>query len=346
MTDVSKLPQELKDNGLFCLWRYEQRGDKRTKVPYDPRTGRMAQSNQPGTFAPLETALAAQRQGYDGLGVGIFGDVCAIDIDHCVKEDGTFTQVGMYVVAIMDSYTEYSPSGKGLRILFKAPGFVYDKAAYYINNARHGLEVYVAGATSKYVTVTGNMLAGYDTTLRECSMELRRVLDMYMRRDVVVDTAQSQMAGLVSQLQDSFAKPGSAEGEPKREANNCAADTAASSMQAASAASHDEAATVAFTDLQLLDKAIAAKGGFQFDALYHGNTQGYPSHSEADLALCCKLAFWTGCDKTQMDRMFRASGLMRADKWDRQQSGSTYGGITIDRALRDNRDTYYRGGNQ
>ena len=105
-------------------------------------------------------------------------------------------------------------------------------------------------------------------------------------------------------------------------------------------------ATVAFTDLQLLDKAIAAKGGFQFDALYHGNTQGYPSHSEADLALCGNLAFWTGCDKMRMDRMFRASGLMRADKWDRQQSGSTYGGITIDRALRDNRDTYYRGGNQ
>jgi hypothetical protein len=380
MTDVGKLPQELKETGLFCLWRYEQRGERRTKVPYDPRTGRMAGSNDPGTFAPLETALLAEQTGYDGLGVGIFGDVCAIDIDHCVNEDGSFTRVGMNVMMTMNSYTEYSPSGKGLRILFKAPGFQYDKAAWYINNARLGLEIYVAGATNKYVTVTGNRLAGSDAIMKNCSAQLLQVLDMYMRREPAAQTELTRVDGLLSLLRRCFAKPGSADdgtglikvevleevssptairpsdmrggaeglaqqGSPCPSAPVSAARAEGPSVPFGQRMCQSTSLTDAFSDLQLLDKAFGARNGVQFDALYQGNTAGYPSHSEADLALCGKLAFWTGCDKTQMDRMFRASGLMRADKWDRQQSGSTYGAITIDRALRDSRETYNRGGN-
>jgi hypothetical protein len=49
--------------------------------------------------------------------------------------------------------------------------------------------------------------------------------------------------------------------------------------------------------------------------LYGGNWRGYPSQSEADLALCSYLAMFTD-DTKQVDRIFRASGLMRP-KWDR-----------------------------
>jgi len=38
--------------------------------------------------------------------------------------------------------------------------------------------------------------------------------------------------------------------------------------------------------------------------------------SEADLALCSALAFWTGRDADRIDRLFRSSGLMR-EKWER-----------------------------
>lgn len=40
-----------------------------------------------------------------------------------------------------------------------------------------------------------------------------------------------------------------------------------------------------------------------------------------------------------MDTMFRQSGLMR-DKWDRQQSGTTYGAITIQKAIEHCREIY------
>ena len=45
------------------------------------------------------------------------------------------------IIARMDSYTEYSPSGNGVRILFKAALPAYDRERYYINNRRLGLEV-------------------------------------------------------------------------------------------------------------------------------------------------------------------------------------------------------------
>ena len=62
------------------------------------------------------------------------------------------------------------------------------------------------------------------------------------------------------------------------------------------------------------------------------DTTGYQSKSEADIALCNMLAFWTNRDVERIDRLFRASGLMR-DKWDRRQSGSTYGALTIQNAV-------------
>lgn len=157
---VDNLPAKLRDTGLFCCWRYEERGGKRTKVPYNPRTGGRAQSTNPDTFAPLAVALAAlEPGGYDGIGVGVFGTLGAIDIDHCISDAGEISEMALDIVRTMNSYTEYSPSGKGLRILFTVPdGFQYDKARYYINNQKIGLEVYIAGCTNKFVTLTGNVL--------------------------------------------------------------------------------------------------------------------------------------------------------------------------------------------
>lgn len=91
----------------------------------------------------------------------------------------------------------------------------------------------------------------------------------------------------------------------------------------------------ALTDEEVLEKARVADNGEQFDALWDGRwTELYASQSEADMALCCKLAFWTGKNREQMDRLFRQSKLMR-DKWDivHHASGATYGAETLDKAI-------------
>jgi hypothetical protein len=64
-------------------------------------------------------------------------------------------------------------------------------------------------------------------------------------------------------------------------------------------------------DDELLRLAFRAKNGDKFRALWQGDSTGYPSPSEADLALANHLAFWTGKDAAQMERLFRQSGRMR-----------------------------------
>jgi putative DNA primase/helicase len=82
----------------------------------------------------------------------------------------------------------------------------------------------------------------------------------------------------------------------------------------------------------IVQTAMSAKNGAQFSALYRGDLSAYGSQSEADLAFCNMLAFWCGCDASKMDIIFRQSGLMR-EKWDRKQSGTTYGALTIEKAI-------------
>lgn len=89
---------------------------------------------------------------------------------------------------------------------------------------------------------------------------------------------------------------------------------------------------VSMSDQEIIDKARNCKSGYLFNILYSGNWQGiYSSQSEADLALCNQLAFWTQKNEEQIDRIFRSSGLYRK-KWDEKRSGTTYGAITIGKA--------------
>lgn len=84
----------------------------------------------------------------------------------------------------------------------------------------------------------------------------------------------------------------------------------------------------------------APKDGERFAALYAGSWQAYyASHSEADLSFCNLLAFWFAADKARMDRVFRASGLMRP-KWDQRRGAKTYGDATLDRAVADCQEVY------
>ena len=85
-------------------------------------------------------------------------------------------------------------------------------------------------------------------------------------------------------------------------------------------------------DAEIIDKARACKSGSLFSMLYAGEWQGlYASQSSADVALCNQLAFWTGRNEAQIDRIFRTSGLMRP-KWDSKRGNDTYGNITIGKA--------------
>ena len=103
---------------------------------------------------------------------------------------------------------------------------------------------------------------------------------------------------------------------------------------------------VVLTDEQVLEKARAAQNAEDFTALWEGRWQEkFASQSEADLALCCALAFWTGRDREQMDRLFRQSALFR-EKWDKvhHADGATYGEETLEQAVQRTEQVYSPGG--
>ena len=93
-------------------------------------------------------------------------------------------------------------------------------------------------------------------------------------------------------------------------------------------------------DATLLERMYASRNGAEIRALYNGDTERYAKNrSRADMALCNQLAWWTGGNAVQMDRMFRASGLMR-NKWDKMRGTQTYGERTIAAALASVRGGY------
>ena len=91
-------------------------------------------------------------------------------------------------------------------------------------------------------------------------------------------------------------------------------------------------------DEEVLNKAFASKNGSAIMALYSGDMSKYGNdHSSADLALARHLAYWTNNDIEQMDRLFRGSELMRG-KWDEMHGSSTYGEMTLVKAIESNID--------
>lgn len=91
------------------------------------------------------------------------------------------------------------------------------------------------------------------------------------------------------------------------------------------------------TEDQLLDIMFSRKGGDRLRSLFDGNWESYySSQSEADLALCNALAFYTAKDANEMDRLFRKSGLFRV-KWDQIHfsDGRSYGDSVIEKAIAD-----------
>lgn len=89
------------------------------------------------------------------------------------------------------------------------------------------------------------------------------------------------------------------------------------------------------SDGELINKAMSANNGGLFRALWNGDISGYPSASEADLALCNLLAYWTNGNAYRMDALFRQSALYREGKWNKRHGADTYGNMTINKALRD-----------
>jgi putative DNA primase/helicase len=119
----------------------------RNKIPFNPVTGAPAKAGQPNTWARFEDALTAVGN-YDGIGFEFNNNgIVGIDLDKVIAEDGALSSEAAEIVEMLDSYTEYSPSGKGLHIFVKGDIPVDGRKKGFI-------EMYKA---KRYFTMTGNV---------------------------------------------------------------------------------------------------------------------------------------------------------------------------------------------
>ena len=110
----------------WVAWRNEDRGGRLTNIPYGPRGGK-AKADDPatwGTRAEAE-AKAAEIVGQQGGGIGIeLGDLgcdihlAGIDFDSCLSDEGVLAPWVAPILGVVRSYTEISPSGRGLKVFF------------------------------------------------------------------------------------------------------------------------------------------------------------------------------------------------------------------------------------
>jgi putative DNA primase/helicase len=273
------IPRDLTSRPQWVVWREEQPAgrDKPTKPPYDPRTGLHADVSDPATWSAFDEARAAyERGGYDGVGYVLTADDSLVgwDLDGCRDATtGIIDEAAERFITLLDSYSEVSPSGEGVRIFTRGtlpPG----------GNRKRNIEVYDRG---RYLTVTG-WRVGDAVDIEERSEEIASV--------------HAAIFGEAPALPDHYATP----------------------------------ADRVLDDAVLIEQAKRAADGKKFSSLWAGDTSGYDSASEADLALCRLLAFWTQRDAGHVDRLFRQSRLMRT-KWDERHGESTYGQLTIARAV-------------
>lgn len=285
---LARVPRELKEEPRWVCWRRETRNGKSTKLPVDAHTGRMAKSTDPATWAPFEDAVAAVgRWRCDGVGF-VFGPDRAftgLDLDHVIV-DGVLDAEYRWVVEEAGTYTEVSPSGDGLHLIFRGAKPDWAQRSRKGQPGGRVVEMY---DHDRYFTVTGNVYEGHGAV---------------SANPVVVERAYR-----------TWIEPEARSAQPRL-------DDAAR-----------EAAPGGMGDDELVERMLASRSGDDIRALLAGDCSAQGGdHSAADMALCSHLAFWCAGDAARMDRIFRASGLMR-DKWDSRRGGTTYGAQTIERAI-------------
>lgn len=259
----SEMPAVLQRYGLFCM--------NRNKIPYRV-DGIKAKPNDIHDFTTYENAKAHISE-FDGISLGLFTSksgmhLCAIDIDHCVDKTGEISRFAWDIIQRIASYTEYSPSGTGVHIIFQSRD-TWDKDAYYTNKREivdpstgeivmcdgvpTGLEIYNSGMTAKVMRMSENMIPTAITDVKEVSISW--LLKKYMTKTpIVVVEDEVETPKFSDSISDYFSR-----------------------------------------DAKLRDL---------YNKTDHDETEG---DSQTDMALCCKLAFYAGKDEQRIDDLFRAS---------------------------------------
>lgn len=309
--EASGIPEELKQRPRWCVWKAvpTKDGTKLTKKPMQAsRPTRGLSKTTPSEWRDYPTALKAYEQNrgtrVDGLGFMTGGGVVALDFDECVDELTREIRPDVAsMVARLNTYAEFSPSGKGVRVfvLGELPG-------ENVTSKATGCEMYAEGA---YVTVTGVRVPGTPAGIAPAG---EAVEELWQR---AVAHRESKKA-------------------PKKASVASAGDNGHVEQKAGSEARK------APSGEDILSLVRRSSNASAVEALLDGQWEGtYPTQSEAELALANHLAFYAGPGgEAVVERLMRESKLNRDKFSERRGEGATYLSLTVGTAYAGRTDFY------
>lgn len=298
-----KIPDELKKCRQWVCWQSEPDPKSHSgikKIPVNPKTGGQAMSNNPETWSDFETAVKASRN-YSGIGFMFSGSgYFGVDLDDCLPE------IEGYLKGEKNFVSDFVDGLKSYTELSQSCHglHIICKGKLPEGARRKGkFEMYDKG---RYFIMTGNPIDPDNVLpVADCTESIRALHSKYL-----APVRRSEKSNVTIPQSTSEVFTGRFRGSQ-----------------------------VDMSVQDIIQKAMYSQNGEKFRKLYNGDFSDYPSQSEADLAFCNMLAFWCGRDIDKMDDIFRNSGLMR-DKWDRKQSGSTYGNLMLKKAVENCQEVY------
>ena len=174
------IPPTLRNLKRWIPWRWGVLKGKRTKRPGYLVDNHWQYSGwqRPDAWAEFDTVERQNRLHSTAAGLGfVLTDlknddglnVVAIDFDNCY--DGENIDDGIrWWVERLNSYTEVSPSGKGLRVFAKAQSNGWPRGKV----STKGIEVFYG---SGFVTVTGKRVKEYPSTVQDRDEVLQSLMD-------------------------------------------------------------------------------------------------------------------------------------------------------------------------
>jgi len=218
-----------------------------------------------------------------------------------VTREDGFTEEALDIVECLDSYTEVSSSGSGLHVIAEGK-HLDDRKTRDDLDEQGRIEVYDKGQP---FVLTGDVFNGLET------VQSRPTAVRVVQEEHLPEANSNGSAGTQKPLSEQEYAGESPDVTPKQVRRTIE--------------THVEYGDV--------DEAVLR--------LWRGSDEGYPSPSEADMALVSHLYFWCQGAPRLVDECFRASSRMRP-KWDevRTSDGATYGELTIREVCRSNTETF------
>jgi len=304
---LKNTPFALRNNVQFVCWKmvYDETRDKFLKLPFNPKNGKHASSTNPATWTNFYDACdAVEKYNFDGIGIMFAKGLIGIDLDNHINEYGELSEEAADIIKTVSSYTELSPSGKGIHILAFA-----DLPENHINKiSSKGFEIY---SEKRFFTLTGEPVKNIFYKLKSKKEATNSVNTIYEKY-------------FVSEKQKNKDKNSSVSID-KIDIN---------SSEIGSQKLSDK--VIIYKMIKDSQKAYERNGNKNFteELLLRGDWKlFYNDQSTAEFAIARKIAFYSDSN-IQVKRIMVDSPLYR-DKWERIIANESY----IDKLIKDARAT-------